>query len=108
VVGDALTKTCRDVAVDAVETGVLATVQVPAGKRRFPLVELGRLLEPADARLAFALPELVDVELVDLGLGVCLRGEVGRGRVPSLRKQHGVDRTSGLPVHRAVSLRANR
>jgi hypothetical protein len=72
------------VAVHAVEAGVQLPAEVPLRVRWLPLVELAERLEPGDALAPFALPELLEREVVDVRLGVRLRGELGRRRVAAL------------------------
>ena len=87
VVGDLGRRPGLDVAVDAVVGDVQLAADVPLGVRRLPLVELREVLEPRHALARLGLPELVEVPLVDLRLGVGLRGELRGRRVAPLLQE---------------------
>ena len=92
MVGDALAAPLLDVPVDAVVGDVQRAAEIPLGVGQLPLVELGERLGPGDPLAALGLPELLEVALVDLGLGVRLRGELGRRRVAPFLDEMGLDR----------------
>ena len=78
VVGDLVAEARLDVPVDAVVRDVELAAEVPLRVWELPLEELVEGLEPGDALASLRLPELSPVALVDVRLGVCLRGEVRR------------------------------
>jgi hypothetical protein len=75
------------VAVDAVVGDVQLAAEVPLCVGRLPLVELREVLEPRHAFPRLRLPELLELALVDLGLGVGLRGELRRRRITPLLQE---------------------
>ena len=92
VVGDLVAEARLDVPVDAVVRDVELAAEVPLRVRELPLEELVEGLEPGDALPPFRLPELAPVALVDVRLGVCLRGEVGWRAVTALFEEERLDR----------------
>jgi hypothetical protein len=95
VVGDLVAVPGLDVPVDAVVRDVQLAADVPLRVRQLPVAELLEVLEPADALTPLGLPELVEVPVVDVRLGVGLRGEVRWRWVPPLLEQDRLDRRSG-------------
>ena len=91
-VGDAIAEAGVDVPVDAVVRDVELAAEVPLRVGKLPLVELREGLEPRHALAALALPELVEVALVDVGLRHRERGEVGRRRVAPVLREDRLDR----------------
>src|SRR5262249_34631518 len=69
--------------------------------REVPFVELRERLEPRHALAALALPEGLEVVVVDRRLGVRNGREVGRRRGPPLPEQEGGDRLVRLGRHPA-------
>ena len=92
VVGDLVAEARLDVPVDAVVRDVELAAEVPLRVGKLPLEELVEGLEPGDALASLGLPELAPVALVDVGLGVCLRGEVRRRAVTALFEEERLDR----------------
>ena len=92
VVRDLVAETRLDVAVDAVVRDVRLATEEPLRVRRLPLVELRERLEPGDALATFALPERVEVLVVDVRLRVRLRGEVLGRRVAAILGEDRLDR----------------
>ena len=92
VVGDPVAEPRLDVAVDAVVGDVELAAEVPLRVRQLPLVELRERLEPGDALAALALPELLEVALVDVRLRDRERGELGRRRIAPLLDEDRLDR----------------
>ncbi len=84
-----------DVPVDAVEADVELPTEEELRVRRLPLVQLRERLEPGDALASFALPELVEAQVVDVRLRVRLPGELRRGRIAPLLQLHRFDRGHG-------------
>ena len=91
VVGDRVAAPRFDVLVEAVPGHVELAAEVPLGVRRLPLVQLRERFEPCDPLASFARPELVEVLVVDPGLSVRLRRELGRRRVAPLLEEQVVD-----------------
>jgi hypothetical protein len=94
VVGDPVAEARVDVSVDAVVGDVELPAEVPLRVRQLPLVERRERLEPRHALASFALPELVEVAFVDIGLSDGERGEVGRRRVAPLLDEDRLDRAA--------------
>src|SRR6185437_8462081 len=90
-----------DVAVDAVVRDVELPAQVPLGVGELPLVELRERLEPREPFLALALPERLEVLVVDVRLGHGVGREVGGRRIPPLLQEHRLDCLTGLCLHGA-------
>jgi hypothetical protein len=99
VEGDAVAVAGLDVAVEAVVGDVELAAEVPLRVREVPLVELRERLEPRHALAAFTLPERLEAVVVDRGLRVCLRGELGGRRVAPLLEEEGVDGLVRLGCH---------
>src|SRR5262249_45818899 len=97
-VGDAVAAPGLDVSVDAVVGDVELPSEVPPRVRLLPLEQRRERLEPAHAFAALALPERFETLLVDPAPGGRLGRELGRGRVPALLEEQGVDRTLAHPV----------
>ena len=89
---DLLARARLDVPVDAVEADVELAAEVPLRVRRLPGVELRERLEPREPLASLPLPELLERDVVDVRLGVRLRGEFGRGRIAPLLDEHRLDR----------------
>ena len=84
------TRPCRrsrlDVAVDAVEADVELAAEVPLRVRRLPLESSSNGSNHVTRVAALRLPELLEVALVDVGLGVRLRARTrGRARTAAPR-----------------------
>ena len=94
-----------DVAVDAVVGDVELAAEEPLRVRRLPLVELRVRLEPGDALAGLALPERLEVLVVDRRLRVRLRRELRRRRVAALLEEEVLDRLAGRFAHVGRSLR---
>ena len=92
VVGDPVAETRLDVAVDAVVGDVQLPAEVPLRVGKLPLVQLRERLEPADALTALALPELLELALVDVRARDGQRGELGRRRVAAVLDEDRLDR----------------
>src|SRR5260370_291426 len=86
-----------DGAVDAVEAAVQLPAEVPLRVRRLPLVELGKGLEPGDALAALALPEVLERNVVDVGVRVRLGREVLGRWIGPLLEEHRLDRVVARP-----------
>ena len=65
---DLVARAGLDVPVDAVEADVQLAAEIPLRVRRLPLVELGERLEPRDPLATLPLPELLERDVVDVGL----------------------------------------
>jgi hypothetical protein len=92
VIRDSLSCPCQDVPVDAVEADVQLAAEIPLRVRRLPLVELGERLEPRDPLATLALPEVLERDVVDPRLRVCLGREVLGRRIGPLLEEDRVDR----------------
>src|SRR4029077_10057410 len=104
VVGDLLAVPGLDVPVDAVVRGVQLPAEIPLRVRELPLVERGERLEPGHALAALTLPQLLEREVVDVGLRVRLRGKLGRRREPTLLREERLDRrVAHAPLRRRQS-----
>jgi len=98
-VGDAVTPAGRDAAIEAVVSDVQLPAEVPLRVRQLPLEELRERLEPGDPLAPLAFPEGLEVLVVDPGLRVRLRGELGRRRVAPLLEEQRVDRLAARFAH---------
>ena len=94
-----------DVPVDAVVGDVELAAEEPLRVRRLPLVELRERLEPGDALARLALPERLEVLVVDRRLRVRLRRELRGRRVAALLEEQVLDRLAGRFAHVGRSLR---
>src|SRR5262249_41644580 len=114
---DLVARARLDVAIDAVEANVELAAEVPLRVRRLPPVQLGERLEPRQPLPSLAVPELLERDVVDVGLGVgaCAPGGGssrwrGRSRLEVVRVRRGVrgpalsDEDVILEPHAAVPL----
>ena len=79
VVGDLVAEAGLDVPVDAVVADVQLAAEVPLRVRQLPLESFVNGSNQVTRSRPSRLPELLEVALVDVGLRVRLRGEVGGG-----------------------------
>ena len=98
VVGDLLALASLDVAVEAVVGDVQLPAAVPPRPRQLPLEQRRERLEPGDPLASLSLPELLERDVVDVGLRVRLGGEVGGRRVATILVEEGLDRDVGQPL----------
>src|SRR5581483_3701052 len=98
VEGDTVAVPRLDVLVEAVPRDVERAAEEPLRVREVPLDHRRERLEPADTLLRLALPERLQVLVVDRGLRVRLGGEGGRRRIAALLEEERVD-VAGLGLH---------
>src|SRR4029077_17710501 len=97
---DAVAVSGLDVPVEAVVGDVQLAAEEPLRVRELPVEQLRERLEPDDTFARFAFPERIERLVVDLRLGIRLRGELGRGWEGALLEEKGVDVLAGLRRHR--------
>ena len=108
VVGDPVAVPGLDVAVDAVVGDVELPADEPLRVRQLPLADGLERLEPRHALAGLVRPELERLAVVDVGLRVRCRGELGRRRIPPLLEQHRLDRALWLLGQGALTLAVRR
>src|SRR2546430_7488536 len=86
-------------AIDAVEADVQLSADEPLRIWRLPLEQLLPRLEPGDAPVGLLRPEVLELAVVDVGLGVGLLAKLGRRRIAPLLHLHRLDRVlAGLSI----------